>query len=308
MKKYILTLSFVFVRILTVNCQTPLKQTNPTQETFSGWIKDKYEIEMSFTKTGEQITGSYLYKSQNKPIRIKGTIKGEAVSINEFDPSGKQTGVFNGKYNHQTIIAGNWSTPGKEKSMSFRLIKTGYSFSDSEKQGALNYIVTGKGVFQVKNVTNPELEKTLNDFMGSSFKLDAASNTVSYVIYNKTNILTIYSEGSYDYLEKGDRGGSYSHTRSVNITTGKPILYSDIFDLKYAGKIVDMVFDSPQCMVNIDKKDYNINEDNLRISNEGIYFDIECNCGRGPCLNNEQPIIIGFDRLKEFYKPGGLLK
>jgi hypothetical protein len=306
MKKQILTLSFVFTLSLTLNSQTNNK-SNPGAETYSGWIKDKYEIELSFIKTGEQITGTYFYRSQNKPIRIKGTVIGEVVSINEIDASGKQTGMFNGKYNHQTVITGTWSTPGKEKSMSFTLIKTGYSRSDSQKQNSLNYVVNEKGVFQVKNVTNPELEKTLNDFMGSSFKIDATSNTVSYVIYNKTNVLTIFSEGSYDYSGKGNRDGSYSHTRSINITTGKPILFSDIFDLKYAGTITDMIFESPDCMMHIEKKGYNITEDNLRISDKGIYFNIECSCGRGPCLQNEQPVIIIFDKLKKYYKPGSLL-
>ena len=80
---------------------------------------------MTIKFDGNKITGTYFYVSQLKDIRIEGTVTGRAVKIQEFDPEGKPTGVFEGTFvtkdprggfsgNDQLqreVLVGDWSKP-----------------------------------------------------------------------------------------------------------------------------------------------------------------------------------------------------
>jgi hypothetical protein len=86
---------------------------------FVGKINDKYEIVMSLTKTGNDIIGTYKYKSQNSSLKLKGTVDNSGnLNINEFNDKGSISGVFKGKIDASNIV-GTWEKPDGSKSFNF---------------------------------------------------------------------------------------------------------------------------------------------------------------------------------------------
>ncbi len=102
--------------------------TNGEKFYFRGTIAGNLKIEMTLVRDGERLTGSYFYPRVGKNIELKGTIdKDGNVSISESDDSGKQTGVFKGKWKPATDspdptlneIDGKWSRPDGSKETAF---------------------------------------------------------------------------------------------------------------------------------------------------------------------------------------------
>src|SRR5574341_467641 len=85
---------------------TPVAETvgggaAPAGEKFSfrGWISN-LSIEMALVRDGELLTGTYFYPRIGKNIELKGTVNsGGNVELRESDDTGKDTGVFRGKWN-----------------------------------------------------------------------------------------------------------------------------------------------------------------------------------------------------------------
>jgi len=95
-------------------------------------------IEMQLLRDGERLTGTYFYPRIGKNITLTGTVdKDNNVTLNEADDSGKQTGVFKGKW--QTAvdspdpaiheIEGKWSKPDGSKATEFVVMQQPYEFT-----------------------------------------------------------------------------------------------------------------------------------------------------------------------------------
>jgi len=87
---------------------------------FKGSIGNTLDLQMKLIKTGEQLTGHYSYQKVGTRIDLRGTVdKTGNIVLQEFDPTGKQTGEFKGFWsaNKDALIniAGNWSKPQGEK-------------------------------------------------------------------------------------------------------------------------------------------------------------------------------------------------
>lgn len=88
---------------------------------FRGSIGNTLDLRMKLTKAAEQVTGHYFYQKVGTRITLRGTIdSSNNVLLQEFDPTGKQTGEFRGvwavdKEDGLIRIAGNWSKPSGEK-------------------------------------------------------------------------------------------------------------------------------------------------------------------------------------------------
>ena len=76
---------------------------------------------MKLVRTGDQLAGSYFYQKVGTRIDLRGNVdKDGNLTLEEFDKSGKQTGLFKGFWavdaNDGLItLAGNWSKPPGEK-------------------------------------------------------------------------------------------------------------------------------------------------------------------------------------------------
>ncbi len=97
--------------------------TTPPPQTkhFKGSIGSTLDLQMKLVRNGDQLTGSYFYQKVGTRISLRGTVdKDGNLTLEEFDPSGKQTGLFKGlwsvdKEDGLIKLVGNWSKPPGEK-------------------------------------------------------------------------------------------------------------------------------------------------------------------------------------------------
>src|SRR5215217_509757 len=88
---------------------------------FKGSIGSSLDLQMKLVRTGDQLAGSYFYQKVGTRIDLRGNIdKDGNLTLEEFDKSGKQTGLFKGLWSVDpndglVRLAGNWSKPPTEK-------------------------------------------------------------------------------------------------------------------------------------------------------------------------------------------------
>ncbi|HEY0764437.1 MAG TPA: DUF3298 and DUF4163 domain-containing protein [Pyrinomonadaceae bacterium] len=95
----------------------------PVVETkhFKGSIGTSLDLQMKLVRTGDQLAGSYFYQKVGNRIDLRGTVdKDGNLMLDEFDSSGKQTGMFKGLWTVDPkdgliTLAGNWSKPANQK-------------------------------------------------------------------------------------------------------------------------------------------------------------------------------------------------
>lgn len=127
---------------------TPAEQLNqpiggltppPQTKHFKGSIGSSLDLQMKLVRNGDQLTGSYFYQKVGTPITLRGAVDKEGnLTLEEFDPNGKQTGVFKGLWKVEAndgliTLVGNWSKPpgekGEEKKTAFSVHEEPISFS-----------------------------------------------------------------------------------------------------------------------------------------------------------------------------------
>lgn len=109
---------------------------------FRGTIAGNLSIEMVLLKDGERVTGTYMYPKIGKDITLTGTIdKDGNVSLMETDETGKQTGLFKGKWrpafdspdSNVKEIEGKWSKPDGSKETDFSVSQQPLEFTAAVK-------------------------------------------------------------------------------------------------------------------------------------------------------------------------------
>ncbi len=93
---------------------------------FRGSIGSALGLQMKLVRVGDALTGSYFYQKVGTKIDLRGTVdKDSNVTLEEFDPSGKQTGIFKGQWKTDgdgiIEITGDWTNPKGEKKTAFTL-------------------------------------------------------------------------------------------------------------------------------------------------------------------------------------------
>jgi len=139
---------------------------------FTGSIGNALDLQMKLVREGERLTGSYSYQKIGTRIDLRGTIdKDSNVTLEEFDPGGKQTGVFNGQWKLDSDgaieIKGDWKKPNSDKKAAFSLHQEPIEFSKSveivakqirEKNKKLKYEVAA-AYPQLTGSVDPNYEK-----------------------------------------------------------------------------------------------------------------------------------------------------
>lgn len=101
------------------------------KKNFEGSINNKYQITMTLTKTGNVLSGSYVYASMGNSFNLAGTIdEGGTIVLNEYSGSNVLQGIFNGTYRPEGI-SGTWQKPNSDKLMPFLLTEKAASISDA---------------------------------------------------------------------------------------------------------------------------------------------------------------------------------
>lgn len=91
---------------------------------FRGSIGDN-KLQMTLSREGDQLSGTYFYQKVGSDISLKGSINGQGdFTLQEFDNSGKQTGEFKGKWSEPAglptaSLEGTWAKPNSKQTLSF---------------------------------------------------------------------------------------------------------------------------------------------------------------------------------------------
>lgn len=105
---------------------------------FRGSINNTLSIEMILVRDGDHLTGNYFYPRVGKDIALVGTVdSGGNVQLTESDETGKQTGLFKGKWEAAkdspdpslVEIEGKWSKPDGSKATDFVVTQQPLNFS-----------------------------------------------------------------------------------------------------------------------------------------------------------------------------------
>jgi hypothetical protein len=160
----------------------------PETKYFKGSIGNSLDLQMKLVKTSDQLSGTYYYQRIGTRINLRGTLdKDGNLTLEEFDPAGKQTGVFKGlwlvdKNDGLIDVAGNWSKPPGDKAADK---KTAFSIHEEpiylsgdadvvtkqikETNKKLVYEITASYP-QITGTSNPNFEKFNQAVRGSVSK------------------------------------------------------------------------------------------------------------------------------------------
>jgi hypothetical protein len=237
---------------------------------FSGMIATSLPVEMTLTRDGDRLTGTYFYPKVGKNINLAGTIdKDGNVELKESDESGKDTGVFKGKWKPAadspdttlSEIEGKWSKPDGSKETAFLVVQQPIAFTAAvrvapkvikEANKAKHYTVDaeypqieGDARFDnfnrevrsliTKDVAAFKTSETADETnAGAETPAETGDSTldIRYEIRCATDdLISIeFTEGSY---ERGAAHGN-SNTTAVNydVKNGKKLALADLFTPK----------------------------------------------------------------------------
>ena len=240
----------------------------PETKHFKGSIGSTLDLQMKLVRNGDQLVGSYYYQKVGKIIGLRGTVdKAGNLSLDEFDQSGKQTGMFKGlwtidKEDGLITLAGNWSKPpgekGDDKKTAFSIHEEPISFtgdvdivakSVKENNKTLVYEIDAQYP-QLTGGTNPNFEKfnaLARSFVMKTvagFKKDMAPEEgeeprpegsmgsdlgISYTINLAQDDLVSVQFDIGSYYQGAAHPNSHSETLNYDLKNGKQLKLSDIF-------------------------------------------------------------------------------
>jgi len=229
------------------------------------------KIEMTLVRDGERVSGSYFYPKVGKNIELNGTVDKDAnVDLREKDDSGKETGIFKGKWKTavepyelgMANIAGKWSRPDGAKETTFELTQQPIDFSaaaarfvpkvikEANKQSRFRIDVVypqidGDARFDkfnkearamvTKNVAAFKTSETSNETdAGSEIPAETQTSTLDsdYQIRLAADDLI-----SIEFTESAYSGGaahpnSYTTVLNYDVRNGKKLALADLFNAK----------------------------------------------------------------------------
>ncbi len=235
---------------------------------FKGSIGTSLDLQMKLIRTGDQLSGSYFYQKIGKRIDLRGNVdKDGNLTLEEFDQSGKQTGLFKGLWQVNAQdglirLAGNWSKPpsekGSDKMTAFSLHEEPIAFTGEvelvskpikESNKKLMYEISAQYP-QLSGGNNPNFEKFNQAARGfvttkvGLFKKEMALEdgeeprpegsmgsdlTIGYtVVLAQDDLISIkYDVGTY--YQGAAHPNSYSDVINYDLKNGKQLKLNDLF-------------------------------------------------------------------------------
>src|SRR5438132_5477079 len=229
------------------------------------------KIEMTLVRDGERVSRSYFYPKVGKNIELNGTIDKEGnIDVREKDDSGKETGVFKGKWQAavepnelgMANIAGKWSRLDGSKETTFELTQQPIDFSvaaarfvpkvikEANKQSRYRVEVVypqieGDARFDkfnkearamvTKNVAAFKTSETSDEAdTGSEIPAETQTSTLDsdYEIrLAADNLISIeFSESAYS--RGAAHPNSYTTVLNYDVRDGKKLALADLFNAK----------------------------------------------------------------------------
>src|SRR6185503_4712394 len=240
----------------------------PLTKHFKGSIGSTLDLQMKLVRDGDKLTGSYFYQKVGTRISLRGTVdKDGNLTLEEFDPNGKQTGLFKGLWAVQAddgliTLAGNWSKPpgekGEDKKIAFSVHEEPISFSGDIDVVAKSVKETNKKLVyeidaqypQFTGGNNPNLEKfnqlarmTVMKIV-AGFKKDMAPEEgeeprpegsmgsdlgIGYTINLAHDELVSVQFDVGSYYQGAAHPNSYTETLNYDLKNGKQLKLADLF-------------------------------------------------------------------------------
>ena len=223
---------------------------------------------MKLVRNGDQLSGSYFYQKVGTRIDLRGNVdKDGNLTLEEFDPNGKQTGVFKGLWRVDgadglITLAGNWSKPpsekGSDKKTAFSVHEEPIAFTGDvdlvskqikESNKKLMYELSAQYP-QLTGGNNPNFEKfnqTARELVMkkvAGFKKDMAGQegeeprpegsmgsdlTVGYTVELAQDDLMSIKFDVGSYYQGAAHPNSYSDVLNYDLKNGKQLKLSDLF-------------------------------------------------------------------------------
>jgi len=229
------------------------------------------KIEMTLVRDGERVSGSYFYPKVGKNIELNGTVDKDAnVDLREKDDSGKETGIFKGKWKTavepyelgMANIAGKWSRPDGTKETTFELTQQPIDFSaaaarfvakvikEANKQSRYRIDVVypqieGDARFDkfnkearamvTKNVAAFKTSETSNETdAGSEIPAETETSTLDsdYQIRLAADDLISIEFTESAYSRGAAHPNSYTTVLNYDVRNGKKLALADLFNAK----------------------------------------------------------------------------
>jgi hypothetical protein len=231
---------------------------------FRGTIAN-LSVEMQLLRDGDRLTGTYFYPKVGKNISLAGTVDSSGnVALTESDESGKQTGLFKGKWQTSSDspdpsifeIAGKWSKPDGSKQTEFIVTQQPYEFTgnvqitakvikDASKEKlytvAAEYpqidgdsrfdgfnrearALVTKDVAAFKTAETEEIDTTNTSTENQKSTLDMGYD----FHYATDNLISVaFSEGSY--TRGAAHGNQLTEVLNYDVKSGKRLALADLF-------------------------------------------------------------------------------
>jgi len=256
--------------VTTNNTTTQLQAdggVTPQGETkfFKGFIGNTLGLQMRLVREGDRLTGSYFYQKVGTRIDLRGSIDNSGnVNLEEFDPNGKQTGLFQGNWKPGETglieIAGNWKAPNSKKQTEFSLREEPIEFSSGVEVVARRIAENNKKLKYEIDVEYPQLtgsgspnyEKFNQTMRGlvtkkvAEFRADMTANAedpslapppespgsdlhIGYSIDLAKDDLISVSLSVGTYAAGAAHPNSYSDVVNFDLKNGKLLRLSDLF-------------------------------------------------------------------------------
>jgi hypothetical protein len=234
---------------------------------FKGSIGSSLGLQMKLMRTNNQLNGNYFYQKVGTRIELRGSVdKDGNVVLEEFDSSGKQTGMFKGIWQLNAedgliSIAGNWSKPagdkGGEKKTAFSVHEEPIAFSGGveliakqikENNKQLKYEIAAEYP-QLTGSANPNsakfneavrslVTKKVSDFkkeMATPEQQEMSSESmgsdlnIGYTVVLAQDDLISTKIDTGSYYRGAAHPNSYSEVLNYDLKNGQALKLSDLF-------------------------------------------------------------------------------
>ncbi len=284
---------------------------------FRGTINNTLSIEMVLVRDGDRLNGSYFYPKVGKDIALSGTVDaGGSVQLSEADETGKQTGLFKGKWQGAKDspdpglieIEGKWSKPDGSKSTDFNVTQQPLEFSAPVRVVPKVLKENNKDKFYSVEAEFPQIEgdsrfdgfnreaRTLIMKDVAGFKTSETSDEVNDTAdlpdetktstfnagyefrYATDDLISLeYGEGSYS--RGAAHGNSLTAVLNYDVKNGKKLALADLFNAK--SNYLRVI------------SDYCVKELKERAKKEdSMIFEDQLETGAGPHADNYRAVAI----------------
>jgi hypothetical protein len=221
-------------------------------------------IQMTLSRSGDKLSGSYFYTRIGKDLQLTGTIDAEGnFKLKETDPAGKITGEFSGKWTEEVSsngaeLQGEWRKPNSADGLGFYASEQMIEFTGGAKLTSKSFAEKNKLKRFEINIEYPELSG-VNPAIAAKFNQLSKARAMKGVANFRKEMMQLTKEdlkylpeGMNNYLETGYgiewatndvisiqftdsffTGGAHpnsaSSTLNFDLKTGKEIMLADLF-------------------------------------------------------------------------------